>query len=166
MLNYFPVKSTLNNSNSKFAPFVIPLAFQSRRRHPRRVRRVSTLCGAHDNALREQEHTRDNQQAWCARGSNIAVLSKRVSCNATRDRARFLFFKSSRPLARMISDSLEVEKQRGTETTRGAQAGFEPSTLKSVHKLSFFPLARLISHFECDENGKKKVSPKFLATFS
>ena len=64
------------------------------------------------------------------------------------------FFKNSRPPARMVSDSLEVEKQRETEAAKGNYARFEPGTLKSLHKLSFFPpLAHLISHLECDENG-------------
>ena len=59
----------------------------------------------------------------------------------------------------MSSDSFEGEKQRETKKKNGANARF-------VLKLSFFPseielfpsTARLISHLECDENEKKKVS--------
>ena len=60
----------------------------------------------------------------------------------------------------MISFSVEVEKHRENETKNGAHARFEPGTSKSLQKLSFLSPARLISHFGCDENGKKKVSSK------
>ena len=41
----------------------------------------------------------------------------------------FLSCKNSRPSARMISDTLEVEKQRQNESTKGAQARFKLGTL-------------------------------------
>ena len=41
---------------------------------------------------------------------------------------RRFFRKSSRPPARMISDSLEVGKQRQNESTKGEHARFEPGT--------------------------------------
>ena len=53
---------------------------------------------------------------------------------------RYFFSFHSRPPARMISDSLEVEKQRENETKNGAHARFEPGTSKSLQKLTFcFP---------------------------
>ena len=44
------------------------------------------------------------------------------------------FYKSSRTPARMISDSLEVENQMGTESTKAAHARFEPGPLKTLQK--------------------------------
>ena len=69
------------------------------------------------------------------------------------------FFKNSRSAARMISDSLEVEKQRENESTTGAHTRCEPGTLKSLQKFSFlFRHVRLISHLEYEENEKKKFA--------
>ena len=48
-----------------------------------------------------------------------------------------VFLKSSLPPARKISDSLEVRKQGGNETTKCAHVRFEPGALKSLRKLSF-----------------------------
>ena len=55
-------------------------------------------------------------------------------------------YASSCPPARMISHSLEVEKQRGNETKKVAHARCEPGTLKSLLKS------------RCNENEKKKIA--------
>ena len=47
------------------------------------------------------------------------------------------FCKNSHLPARMISDSLEVQKTWETETQKGVHVRFEPGTLKSRQKLSF-----------------------------
>ena len=50
------------------------------------------------------------------------------------------FSESSPPRARMISDSLEVKKQKEKVTTKGVHARFEPGTLKSLQIFSvLFP---------------------------
>ena len=50
----------------------------------------------------------------------------------------FVFCKNYRPHARMIMESLEVEKRN--ETTKVAHVGFEPVILKSLQEFSlFFP---------------------------
>ena len=54
-------------------------------------------------------------------------------------------------------------KTTGNETTTDANAGFQPGTLKSLQTFScfsrrFFQPVGLISHLECDENERKKVS--------
>ena len=46
------------------------------------------------------------------------------------------FCRNSRLPARMISDSLEVEKQSENETMKSVHARFEPGALKSLWKYS------------------------------
>ena len=46
---------------------------------------------------------------------------------------------TSRPPACLISDSLQDEKQKESETTKGAYARFEPRNLKTPAETAFFP---------------------------
>ena len=69
----------------------------------------------------------------------------------------------------MISDGLEVEKQRENETTKGVHAGFKAGTLKSEQELRSFPRTptRLISHLDFDfdatqERASNSCDTKFL----
>ena len=55
------------------------------------------------------------------------------------------FFKEFSSPFRMILDSLEIVKQRENEANKGAYARFEPGTLKSLQKFSFFPTQPLDS---------------------
>ena len=62
----------------------------------------------------------------------------------------------------MISESLEVEKQRENETTGGVHARFEPDARNLAFLLAQpqcrgVPEFSLISHLECDENEQKRV---------
>ena len=60
---------------------------------------------------------------------------------------------NSRTPARMISGSLEVEKQREHEAYKDAHARFEPGSLKSPQKLCLAPRPPARFHTGCDENG-------------
>ena len=87
--------------------------------------------------------------------------SETLGANCCASLRMFLLCNDSRPLARMISDSLEVEKQGKNGTTESTYA-CETQTRYLDYPP---PLTRLISHLECDENGKKAshYEPNFSA---
>ena len=57
---------------------------------------------------------------------------------------------------RMISDYLEVEKQRENNQRKVRMRDSNPVPQTPCRNVVFFPPDRLIPHLQCDENEKKK----------
>ena len=82
-----------------------------------RVRNRRRLCIFVDGLEAAKQEENETTIEW-------TYVEARVWCYPVGLR-RFRFWKSSRPPARMISDNLEVEKQKESETTKGTHVRYD-----------------------------------------
>ena len=70
------------------------------------------------------------------------------------------FSRNSCPHARIISDGLEVEKQREDGTTKGAHTRFEPRALKFLQE-KVWPYSTAPLRGSCMKPSQRNTDPSF-----